>query len=81
MRSGFAHPLRRKQFIYRGFLHNCYAENLQNIVEWLRQLMTVFELCYKHVHQHGNPELCLDRIGAGAEKRLDVQVLLDPFEE
>ena len=35
----------------------------------------------EHVSAHGNPDLCLDGVLAGTQKRLDPQVLLDPFEK
>jgi len=35
----------------------------------------------QHVSANGNPDLRLHGILAGAQKRLDAQVLLDPLEE
>ncbi len=35
----------------------------------------------QHIGAHGNPDLRLHGVLAGAQKRLDAQVLLDPFEE
>ena len=35
----------------------------------------------QHVGGHGAPDLCLDRVLARAQKTLDTQMLLDPFEE
>jgi hypothetical protein len=35
----------------------------------------------QHVGRHGDPDLRLHRVLAGAEEGLDAQVLLDPFEE
>ena len=36
---------------------------------------------HQGVDTHGDPHLSLHRVGAVAEKVLDPQVLLDPFEE
>jgi hypothetical protein len=36
---------------------------------------------YEHLGEHGPPDLRLDRVLAVAQKLLDAQVLLDPFEE
>ena len=35
----------------------------------------------QHIGAHGNPDLRLHGVLAGAQKRLDAQMLLDPFEE
>ena len=36
---------------------------------------------HQHVNTDGNPDLCLDCVVSCAEKMLNPQVLLDPFEE
>ena len=35
----------------------------------------------QHVDGDSNPQLCLHRVERGAEKCLDTEMLLDPFEE
>ena len=45
----------------------------------MRQLKTFFHNSNQHVGTHCDPNLCLYRILAGAQKRLDAQVLFDPF--
>ena len=37
--------------------------------------------CDQYIGRYSDPDLGLDRVLAGAEERLDAQVLLDPFEE
>ena len=47
----------------------------------MRQLETLLHDGDQHVGGDRDPCLCLHRVLAGAEKCLDAQVLLDPFEE
>lgn len=44
-------------------------------------MQPLFDDRHKHINRDGHPDLRLDRVGRGAEKLLDPQVLLDPFEE
>lgn len=45
------------------------------------QIQTLFENRDQHVSADCDPDLLLDSVLAGAQKRLDSQVLFDPFEE
>ena len=45
------------------------------------QMQTFLSNCDQHVGADCDPDLRLDRVLVGAIKRLDAQVLLDPFEE
>ena len=45
------------------------------------QLQPLFDDRHEHIDRDGHPDLRLDRVGRGAEKLLNPQVLLDPFEE
>ena len=71
----------RKQLVYRGFLENRHSQNLRDLVGSLAQSLAVLQQMNQHVHDHRDPQLGLDRVGGRAEKRLDVQVLLHPFEQ
>ena len=43
--------------------------------------MTEFDECQKQIDAYGNPDLSHYSIFAGAEKRFDLEVLLDPFKK
>ncbi len=45
------------------------------------KMQSFFRDSDQHIGRYGNPYLRLDGVLAGAEKHLDAQVLLDPFEE
>ena len=45
------------------------------------QMQAFFGNGDQHVSAYRNPDLRLDRVLVGAIKRLDAQVLLDPFEQ
>jgi len=45
------------------------------------QMQTFLSNCDQHVSADRDPDLCFDRVLVGAIKRLDAQVLLDPFEK
>ena len=70
-----------KQLIHMNFLECVDAQNLEDFVEILWQIELLFQDGDQHINAHGDPDLCLHRVGRGAEKALDVQILFDPFEE
>ena len=43
--------------------------------------MTEFDECQQQIDAHGNPDLSHHGIFAGAQKRFDLEVLLDPFKK
>jgi len=45
------------------------------------QMQAFLSNCDQHVSADRDPDLRFDRVLVGAIKRLDAQVLLDPFEE
>ena len=63
-----------------------HTVSLARICSWvqdgIRQTITirVARNGNEHVGGHGAPDLCLDRVLAGAQKPLDAQVLIDPLE-
>ena len=59
----------------------CETENLQNCVERRRHVQALFDDGDEHVDGDRDPDLGFDGIFRGAEKSLDAQVLLDPFEK
>ena len=50
-------------------------------METIGQMQTFLSNCDQHVGADCDPDLRLDLVLVGAIKRLDAQVLLDPFEE
>lgn len=64
-----------------NFLKSVDAQYLEDPGKTLVDLEGLFENGHKQVGAHGDPDLCLDGVVAGAEEGLDAQVLLDPFEE
>ena len=54
---------------------------MENFVQTFVELQLLFEDRHQHINGNGDPNLRLDRILAGPEKRLDSQMLLDPFEK
>ena len=47
----------------------------------MRQVQTLFHDGDQYIGAHRDPDLRLDGVLAGAQKRLDAQMLLDPLEE
>ena len=70
-----------KQLIEWCFFKECETENLQNCVERRRHVQALFDDGDEHVDGDRDPDLGFDGIFRGAEKSLDAQVLLDPFEK
>src|SRR5579859_4743981 len=70
-----------KGLIYRGFLKQGDAQNLQNCVEIEGQVEPFADDGHEQVAADGDPDLGFDGILGGTVKGLDAQVLLDPFEE
>src|SRR6476646_2373845 len=73
--------VRGKGLIYRGFLKQGDAQNLQHCVEIQGQVEAFADDGHEQVGTDGNRDLGFDGILRGAVKGLDAQVLLDPFEE
>jgi hypothetical protein len=63
------------------FFAKGHAQNLRNFVGGLAQVQKVLQTVDQQQHDDRDPQLALDRVGRGAEKRLDVQVLLHPLEQ
>ena len=70
-----------KYLLHRHLLEKHNAENLQDFGQTHFQFEFFLDNRYEYVHADRDPYLGLDRVDAGAKKRLDTQVLLDPFEE
>jgi hypothetical protein len=71
----------RKHLKNRRFLQERHAQNLQNSVEVRLDSQTPARDRYEQVNRHGAPDLGLHRVLRRTVKRLDPQVLFDPFEE
>ena len=71
----------RKYLCNRNFLENHDAEDLQDFAQTQRYFQFLLDNRYQDVNADGNPDLSLHGILGRAEKRLDTQVLLDPFEK
>ena len=56
-------------------------QNLENRVEAGLQLEALLDNRDQDVDRDGDPDLGLHRVLGGSVERLDVQVLLNPFEE
>ena len=70
-----------KGLIYRGFLKQGDAQNLQNCVEIQREIEPFANDGHEQVAADGDPDLGFDGVLRGAVKGFDAQVLLNPFEE
>ena len=70
-----------KRLKNRRFLEKAQAQNLQNLVQAPVDLEFLLDDRDQDVGAHGNPDLGLHRVFGRAIKRLDSQMLLDPFEE
>lgn len=70
-----------KGLIYRGFLKQGDAQNLQHCVEIRGQVEPFADDGHEQVAADGDPDLSFDGVLRGAVKGFDAQVLLDPFEE
>lgn len=70
-----------KGLIYRGFLKQGDAQNLQYCVEIQGEIEPFAEDGHEQVAADGDPDLGFDGVLRGAVKGFDAQVLLDPFEE
>ena len=60
------------------FLEERHTKNLQYCVETHVQVEPLLDDRHQDVCTNGGPDLRLQRVGAGADERLDAQVLLDP---
>ena len=67
--------------IYRRFLEEIDFEKEQKSVHTNRHVHLLLHNRHQEVGADGDPDLGLDRVLRGAEKRLDAEVALDPFEE
>ena len=54
---------------------------MQNFGEASIDFQFAFDDGHQHVRGDRGPDLSLHRVGRGAEKRFDAEVLFDPFEE
>ena len=63
------------------FLEERHTKNLQYCVETHIQVEPLLDDRHQDVCTYGGPDLRLQRVGAGADERLDAQVLLDSLEE
>ena len=70
-----------KGLIYRGFLKQGDAQNLQHGVEIQGQVEPFANDGHEQVAADGDPDLSFDGVLRSAVKGLDAQVLFDPFEE
>ena len=70
-----------KYLFHRHLLEKHNAENLQDFGQTHFQFEFFLDNRHQHVHADCDPYLSFDRVDAGAKKRLDAKVLLDPFEE
>jgi hypothetical protein len=75
------HRKLHKCFLQRDLLEEGNAENLQDFGQTVMNSQFFFDNSDQDVNAHGDPDLRLDGVVGRAEKRLDVQVLFDPFEE
>lgn len=73
--------LARKHLQKRCFLEDRHAQNLQHLSHAHLQFEALTHDGHQQVHAQRDPQLGLDRVGRVAEKHLDPQVLLDPFEK
>ena len=71
----------RKQAFQGCFFEKRYAQNLENFVHAGLQAEFLFHDGYQHINADGDPYLGLHRVGCGAIKRFDPEMLLDPFEK
>src|SRR4051812_48429602 len=71
----------KKRLIYQGFFAKGDAEDLRDFVGRLLEVKVMLEAMDQQQHDHRDPQLSLDRVGRGPKERLDVQVLLHPFEQ
>ena len=70
-----------KYLCNRNFLEEYNAENLQDFAQAQLDFEFLLDDCDQNVNADGYPDLSLYGIGTGAKKRLDSQVLFDPFEK
>ena len=74
--------LRPRKGLQNGrFLEKRHARNLQDCVEAHVEIESLLDDCYQDIGADGRPDLSLQCVWARAHKRLDSQVLLDPFEK
>ena len=71
----------RKYLCNKDFLEKSNAENLQDFAQTQLDFEFFLDNGYQYINADGYPDLGLDRIDTGAEKRFDSQILLYPFEE
>ena len=71
----------RKYLRNRDFLEKYNAENLQDFAQTQLDFQFFLDNRYQNINADGNPDLSFHCIDTGAEKCLDSQVLLDPFEK
>ncbi len=67
-----------KQLVYKGFLKQMYAEDLQGSVRVMVEPKAFLEDGHNDVDRDGDPNLRLDGVLRGSEEGLDAEVLLDP---
>src|SRR4030043_1229800 len=70
-----------KYLSYRYLLEKYNAEDLQDFAKTLFEIEFFLDNGDQHVHADRDPYLGLDGVDGRAKKRLDTQILLDPFEE
>jgi hypothetical protein len=63
------------------FCKQVKCEQPQDLLLGYCYLMTEFDECQQQIDAHGNPDLSHHGIFAGAKKRFDLEVLLDPFKK
>ncbi len=71
----------RKHLIQWNFLKQSETQNLQNCVEIGLEHEAFFDDRHQHIDWDGDPDLTLDGIFGGAEKRFDSEMLFDPFKK
>ena len=71
----------RKYLRNRNFLEKYNAENLQDFAQTQLDFEFFLDNRDQNVNADDNPDLSLHSVLGGAIKRLDTQVLLDPFEK
>ena len=72
---------RLEQGGYGCDLEHVQVQHAQDFVQGMMQMQPFLDDRDQHIGGDGDPDLRLYRILAGAEERLDMQVLFDPFEK
>jgi hypothetical protein len=75
------HRKLHKCLLQMDLLEEGNAENLHDFGQTVMNSQFFFDNSDQDVNAHGDPDLRLDGVVGRAEKRLDVQVLFDPFEK